>query len=753
MPCTARQLDFLVSASSSAWVDSFNLFGSQQITLFSVYPLASALQVLAHFVGLKVAYSLFGGFFVLLALSGLWLLLRDLGSGLLGRLIGAVAYLGGALFFDYFIMGWHYILITFCIIPMVTWTYLRGLRGSRLSLLASGILCAGLCVQPAGMIWIVFILSAVTLSFGLQSSHFKISFAALSVVIIIYALGNAYWIPSIVLYPPDMLKGNYSVNHGVSNAMSAHYLAHNALRGWGALFNFQFETIQNRAGLGSLSIFYSVLALIGLIFSRNSLRLAFGICFTTPLFLLFLLSDRTLIAVLPFANVFRDVARFAVISIFGMAVLAGLGSQVVVDYLKDLSIHWRISFSVIFVVIVCGTTFPWWSGSMFNWRDTTGPDIRIRSKHVPSSFLEIEELLSKQNLVQKSILYPVGGLVSFSDDIRFKGAYQETQDVFGFLSNMPGHFSISDKENGPVSAVLKAIALNTPTVASLDYLSRLGVRLFIFRKNLTGLYETPSEELVKKMVDSGRWRLWFKNADFLIYAASDFYPRIFLGHIGGGIDNDPQKVVEYRKLSPTQYVVRVHGVMAPFDIYLGQSFSEFWTLSGVRIPATTVSSAVGVGMVTDEMSAGAIDMVDFVQKGWISLPKALAGSDTRRFQSESQYISRSIKNSIQNDYLPGPDQSFNIRMSNYPTRGVQHGSGNGAENVWTIDPVVFCGSSDFCKRYGEDSMQLDLLIDFQPQKVFYFGGIVSFLCYFSLFIYFIYYIWRIQVGSVTRLSD
>ena len=103
----------MLHIASSSWSDTSNLFGSQQLSGFPTYPLYFIIKAITTVIGLKATYILVAAAFILAAIYGTFRLLLDLGVGITGRLISIICYLASAVYFDYFLMGWHYILMTF----------------------------------------------------------------------------------------------------------------------------------------------------------------------------------------------------------------------------------------------------------------------------------------------------------------------------------------------------------------------------------------------------------------------------------------------------------------------------------------------------------------------------------------------------------------------------------------------------------------------------------------------------------------
>lgn len=631
-------------------------------------------------------------------------------------------------------MGWVYALVTFSFLPICLWAFIKGTQGSGILSLLSGLLFALSPVQSQAVIWFFLSFLAVFMVRLFSKSKGWVAAKSLAIVLTVFALGNAYWIPSLLLYPPSYAVSSDIVSSAVSLGTMGHYQQLNTLRAWGSLYNFQFETIQTSAGLAVFSFFAPVLAIIGLLTARSPYKWAFALLMLSPIVLIFLGNNRGLLAMIPFANAFRDVPRFSVLALLGTSVLAGLGAGSIFQWAARWGKFGQIGAAALVMIGLAGATYPWWSGEMTNWQATKGPDIRLRFKEFPASYFHLESRLAEERLLQKAMYYPLGGTVSFQDDPRFNGAYQETQDIFAKYSPVPGVVDISDRKFGAIDTLMERLAHDEPDRAQLRMLSDSGVRLFIFRRNMLGSYPTPSASLVREMVASGEWRLWFEDREVIAYAAKRFKPTVFTAPDEKGVANSDAPTVEFRKLDSTLYRVRIHDKREPFMLVFNETYNAHWRLGLANSPQPGVPSlapaAANLTQIDGAASRSEVD--EYLASGWLTPPALVAakGHDTAETRPLG-FVSAKNEGSIQNDNLPKP--AFLDVMKMPSVAEDSHFIANGFANGWILDPEKVCKEPNACIRGVDGKLTMDLVIEFMPQRVFYIGGAVTLTTLFLLF--------------------
>lgn len=748
-PASVFQAKKLAEIARNAWGNANFLWGFNQITLF---PAVLFIEIIL------IGWKLYGNgpqiwaticiFMICLSCVGIHLLVREFGGTRQGSVAACILFTLSALTFDYFVMGWIYALVALSLLPLCLWAFIRGLGENRVMLLLSGTIFALSPIQSQAMIWyfLCFLVVAVTY-FSSQPNPWRAA-KALAVVLLIFALGNAYWLPGLFLYPPSYVASSDIVSSAVSLGIMGHYRPLNTLRIWGSLFNFQFETIQISAGLAVFSFLAPVLAIIGLLTTRSPYKWGFVLLMLSPVMLMGLGNNRGLLAAIPFANTFRDVPRFSMLTLLGTSVLAGLGAGSIFQW---AAAHWgrlgQACVATFLAIVLAGATYPWWSGEMTNWQATKGPDIRLRFKEFPESYFRLESRLAEERLLQKAMYYPLGGTVSFRDDPRFTGAFQETADFFSGLSPVPGIAVISDRKFGAIDALMERLAHDEPDRAQLKMLAESGVRLFIFRRNLLGPYPSPNASLVHEMVVvSGDWMPWFEDREVVAYATREFKPLVYTVPVRKDDANDDAPTVEFRKIDPTLYRVRIHDMSEPFILVFNETHNIHWRIALAPSPPGSKSAVhSGLPWASADGAATREDLRSYVKKGILTLPDALMARQGRADQHQLRFISQRNQGTIQNDNLP--DLSLRELLAAPTVINFQHIIANGFANGWIIDPANVCSQSLSCQSDTSGNHTIDFLLEFVPQRVFYIGGMVTLATYSLLLLYGLYLLIPIKLKA------
>jgi hypothetical protein len=212
-PASVYQAEEMARFARYGWGGVNVLFGFHQITLFpSVHMqeifllgwkfFGDGSQILATLWFLEIC----------LSCAGIHLLVRELGGTRQGSVVACIVFTLSALTFDYLVMGWIYALVALSLLPLCLWAFIRGLEGSRALLLLSGVLFALSPVQSQALVWyfLCFLVVAAAHFFS-QRSPWRV-IKALAIVLLICALGNAYWFPGLFLYPPSYVASSDIVN-------------------------------------------------------------------------------------------------------------------------------------------------------------------------------------------------------------------------------------------------------------------------------------------------------------------------------------------------------------------------------------------------------------------------------------------------------------------------------------------------------------------------------------------------------------
>lgn len=217
----------------------------------------------------------------------------------------------------------------------------------------------------------------------------------------------------------------------------------------------------------------------------------------------------------------------------------------------------------------------------------------------------------------------------------------------------------------------------------------------------------------------------------------------------GHYSNNDSPIIEYKKINPTKYRIRIHKAKKSFFLNFSQSFHNKWKLYIGRTPGTinTKQDLTGYKILdgNDDDQARIEELADFIRNGWIttlgdlkdkSIRHQKWGNGKLRFDYAEKYkidfISKNFKNTIQNNNLP--DKQFfetwlmdPIDDSN--TRLVV----NGFANSWLIKLNQIKKSENYLKN-TDGSIDFELVLEFLPQKTYYLSMFISGLTLLTLLI-------------------
>src|ERR1019366_1925986 len=108
------------------------------------------------------------------------------------------------------------------------------------------------------------------------------------------------------------------------------------------------------------------------------------------------------------------------------------------------------------------------------------------------------------------------------------------------------------------------------------------------------------------------------------------------------------------------------------------------------------------------------DLREFIGKGWIT-----AFDD----QQPASFISKKFQGAIQNNALPSGSLVEILAAS--PLSEEIHVRVNGYANGWVIDVPSQCASGEYCHRNADGTYELEFILAFWPQRVFFFSAWLS----------------------------
>lgn len=189
------------------------------------------------------------------------------------------------------------------------------------------------------------------------------------------------------------------------------------------------------------------------------------------------------------------------------------------------------------------------------------------------------------------------------------------------------------------------------------------------------------------------------NSYFSLYRFSEnFLPRIYIP------PTREAPMVEFKKVDPTKYRVKIHNIQNNFSLVFSQSFDKDWKVyrEDSQVSPALDSSNYKIIPGNEADQASHEELTDYINKGWVS--------DV----GKNDFVSKNYQGTIQNDNLPNGkiwDTWFKT-----PLPENSHQLVNGYANSWIIDPANICPKTP---------CDIDLIVEFWPQRLSYLGFIIS----------------------------
>jgi hypothetical protein len=231
--------------------------------------------------------------------------------------------------------------------------------------------------------------------------------------------------------------------------------------------------------------------------------------------------------------------------------------------------------------------------------------------------------------------------------------------------------------------------------------------------------------------------------------------------------NEKLPVIEFKKINPTKYRVRVHSANGKFPLVFSESFHEGWRayVTQVESEKLKVKSNLESYRILDgnnDDQASKEELEDFIQKGWVSelgdgkekiIKHSKWNSDNQKEELDYvekyniDFVSRNFQDTIQNDNLP-KGNIFETWFQK-PLPEENHLVANGYANSWVIDVDEVCdpknnssnSSGASCVRNDDGSYDFEMVVEFWPQRLFYIGAGISGLTLLACLLY-LGYDWR-----------
>ncbi len=223
-------------------------------------------------------------------------------------------------------------------------------------------------------------------------------------------------------------------------------------------------------------------------------------------------------------------------------------------------------------------------------------------------------------------------------------------------------------------------------------------------------------------------------------------------------------VLEFKKINPTKYRIVVHNAKKDFLLVFSDTFHRGWKAyitnsklkTQISKPQLKTQNLNNYKILegNEEDQATKEELVSFINKGWISV----LGN------KKVDFISKKFADTIQNDNLPEGNiwetwlpqiKNQNSKIKNILSINKDiiqlpdenHQQVNVFANSWWAETEKVCNKGEFCKKNTDGSYDFEVIIEYWPQRIFYFGVIISFMA----LILSIFYLTFRRCRSIVRL--
>ena len=214
--------------------------------------------------------------------------------------------------------------------------------------------------------------------------------------------------------------------------------------------------------------------------------------------------------------------------------------------------------------------------------------------------------------------------------------------------------------------------------------------------------------------------------------------------------------IEFKKINPSKYRVIIHRASSTFPLIFSESFHEKWKIYLIplkhRAPYLTRIGLVSYKIFDDNSDDQATkqEVENYIQNGFLSTlgdlrvksisHYAFYGNEEKVISAEKyqiDFISKNMKGTIQNDNLP--DGSVFETLNTQPLPETRHLEANGFANSWIIDPSKICSSFKKCSKNADGTYDLQLIVEFWPQRLFIIGLTISLIALIMSILYIAFY--------------
>ena len=572
-PDNGSQMKVFFDSLLHSWTRLGNIFGARQLGSSLIIFIAPLLLLSKIGIGVSSIMKLFLVLIFALAGSNLNLFIRYIGVKPFPAFIGGLIFTFTPVFFNYSLMGWLYVLLSLALMPLFAYLFLRSVDDKNfIFLIFASIVFTIAGLQSQTLVFYPIIMAVFCLRYLSDKRELLLSIRNSFLILLLFVLLNAFWLLPLLLFPDVGVTGNGLVNSTISVGTSDQLSLLNVIRGWGSLFNNQFEYSYPKFLL-PFSFTLTVLAIISLIFTKSRRKDVVPMIILFTISCIFFFIDRDILLKIPFSNVVRDVARFSTLSTFSLVVLATIALDIIFSIKSRLQ---NLLITTVIIFLLLGAC-PFYSGSLFEGR-VHDRDFRLRTRQWPAEYQELNNKFQKEDKSKKAIFFPIGGLVSISEDKSFSGMFQETPDVYACFAPVFGTVFFSDRKQVDSEMVgkINQDVQDQDADGLIKLSSSISLNFIVFRRDLdifdwSDAEKNKFEQKLRAEVAKGNAEIYYDKGPVLALSLKSADPLVSV------TGQNPPSII-YKEINPAEYEISVQNVNGDFKLDFNENFNSYWKL-------------------------------------------------------------------------------------------------------------------------------------------------------------------------------
>lgn len=209
--------------------------------------------------------------------------------------------------------------------------------------------------------------------------------------------------------------------------------------------------------------------------------------------------------------------------------------------------------------------------------------------------------------------------------------------------------------------------------------------------------------------------------------------------------------LEFKKLNPTKYRIIIHNAHEKIPLIFSESFHAGWNIYSGKHEKQDLglkfSSMYKILDGNEDDQASKEELEEFINNGLIS---SLGDGREKNIKHKKwednkekldyiekyniDFISKNFQGTIQNDNLP--NGNFWETWLRKPIAEENHLMANGYANSWIIDAEKICSENPgSCYKNSDGTYDMELIVEFWPQRLFYIGAGISLSTFIGCLIY------------------